>query len=103
MKHTLNARRFLCYILVVTFVMIAAVLGAQTNKLTTRVSYNADDATLSSVVTALAKQSGTNIVLATDQEGGTERKERRILLTSKMCRSRQPYLWWPVPAACHIK
>ncbi len=83
MKHTLNARRFLCYILVVTFVMIAAVLGAQTNKLTTRVSYNADDATLSSVVTALAKQSGTNIVLATDQEGGTERKERRITINIK--------------------
>jgi len=83
MKHTLNARRFLCYILVVTFVLIGAVLSAQTNKLNTRVSYNADDATLSSVVTALAKQSNTNIVLASDQEGGADKKERRITINIK--------------------
>lgn len=71
---------------VLLFAMLGLALGlmAQSNKLTTKVSYNADDATLSSVMNALARQSGTNIVLAVEQGTGTEKKEeRRVTLNIK--------------------
>lgn len=84
MKSTLSSKRFLCYLLVLGFLMIALTLGAQTGRLATKVTYNADDATLSSVLNALARQSGTNIVLAVDQGGsGDQKQERRVTINIK--------------------
>jgi len=70
--------------LLLAMVWLAGSLMAQTSKLTTKVSYNADDATLSSVMTALARQSGTNIVLAVDPGAATDQKEeRRVTINIK--------------------
>ena len=62
--------------------MAGSWLMAQSSKLTTKVSYNADDATLSSVLNALSRQSGCNVVLAADPGAG-DKEERRVTLNIK--------------------
>jgi len=77
-----NSKSFLRIILLLAMVWLAVGLMAQSSKLTTKVSYNADDATLSSVLNALSRQSGTNIVLAADPGAG-DKEERRVTLNIK--------------------
>lgn len=83
MTLTPSSRPFLRIILLLAMVWLAASVMAQSSKLTTKVSYNADDATLSSVMNALARQSGTNIVLAVDPGAGEKREERRVTINIK--------------------
>jgi len=84
MTLTPSSKTFLRIMLLLAMVWLAGSLMAQTSKLTTKVSYNADDATLSSVMTALARQSGTNIVLAVDPGAATDQKEeRRVTINIK--------------------
>ena len=78
-----NSKPFLRIILVLAMAWLALGLMAQSSKLTTKVSYNADDATLSSVLNALSRQSGTNIVLAADPSAGDKKEERRVTLNIK--------------------
>lgn len=83
MRLTPSSKPFLRIILLLAILWLAASLMAQ-SKLTTRVSYVADDATLSSVMNALARQSGTNIVLAVDPgQSGEKREERRVTINIK--------------------
>ncbi len=59
-------------------------LVAQENPLTRKVTFNADDATLSSVLNALSRLSGTNIVLAVEQSGKDDASnERRVTINIK--------------------
>ncbi|MCB5261634.1 MAG: secretin and TonB N-terminal domain-containing protein [Candidatus Cloacimonetes bacterium] len=82
MKHMLSSKQYLCLILVLVFAFSALV--AQANPMTTKVTFNADDATLSSVLNALSRLSGTNIVLAVDQSGDKEkREEKRVTINIK--------------------
>jgi type IV pilus assembly protein PilQ len=79
MKHMLSSKQYLCMILVLVFAISALV--AQVNPMTTKVTFNADDATLSSVLNALSRLSGTNIVLAIEQSGDRdERDEKRVTI-----------------------
>ncbi|MCB5265122.1 MAG: secretin and TonB N-terminal domain-containing protein [Candidatus Cloacimonetes bacterium] len=82
MKHMLSSKQYLCLILVLIFAFSALV--AQVNPMTTKVTFNADDATLSSVLNALSRLSGTNIVLAVDQSGDKDkREEKRVTINIK--------------------
>jgi type IV pilus assembly protein PilQ len=82
MKHMLASKQYLCLILVLLFALSALV--AQANPLTRSVTFNADDATLSSVLNALSRLSGTNIVLAIDQSGSKEdNNEKRVTINIK--------------------
>ena len=82
MKHMLSSKQYLCLILVLVFAFSA--LMAQANPMATKVTFNADDATLSSVLNALSRLSGTNIVLAVDQSGDKEkREEKRVTINIK--------------------
>ncbi|MDP2172933.1 MAG: secretin N-terminal domain-containing protein [Candidatus Cloacimonadaceae bacterium] len=84
MKHELNSKRFLCSILVLAFILMVTTAMAQTSTLNTKVTFNADDATLSSVLNALARLSGTNIVLAIDQSGDKDKRdEKRVTINVK--------------------
>ncbi len=75
----LSSKQYLCMILVLVFAISALV--AQVNPMTTKVTFNADDATLSSVLNALSRLSGTNIVLAIEQSGDRdERDEKRVTI-----------------------
>jgi len=78
----LSSKQYLCLILVLVFAFSA--LMAQANPMATKVTFNADDATLSSVLNALSRLSGTNIVLAVDQSGDKEkREEKRVTINIK--------------------
>ena len=78
----LSSKQYLCLILVLIFAFSALV--AQVNPMTTKVTFNADDATLSSVLNALSRLSGTNIVLAVDQSGDKDkREEKRVTINIK--------------------
>jgi type II secretory pathway component GspD/PulD (secretin) len=82
MKHMLVSKQYLCLILVL--VLSLSALIAQANPMTTKVTFNADDATLSSVLNSLARLSGTKIVLAVDQSGSQDtRNEKRITINIK--------------------
>lgn len=82
MKHMLASKQYLCLILVLLFAFSALV--AQENPLTRKVTFNADDATLSSVLNALSRLSGTNIVLAVEQSGKDDASnERRVTINIK--------------------
>ncbi len=73
MKHMLLTKRYLVITLLMVLMMGASLLSAQAARnpiLDTKVSFSADDATLSSVVKALSRLSGTNIVVAVDQSAG---------------------------------
>ncbi len=78
----LSSKQYLCLILVLVFAFSALV--AQANPMTTKVTFNADDATLSSVLNALSRLSGTNIVLAIDQTGDKDKRdEKRVTINIK--------------------
>jgi type IV pilus assembly protein PilQ len=81
MKHMLASKQYLCLILVLLFAFSALV--AQENPLTRKVTFNADDATLSSVLNALSRLSGTNIVLAVEDQGNSEENEKRVTINIK--------------------
>lgn len=84
MKHVLTSKSFLCSILLLAFIMMVGTAMAQTGQLNTKVTFNADDATLSSVLNALARLSGTNIVLAIDQSGDKDKRdEKRVTINVK--------------------
>ncbi len=55
-------------------------------------TFNADDATLSSVFKTLSRLSNTNIVTAIDQ-AGTAEEEKGLLSILKMYLLKQPSLW----------
>lgn len=75
----LSSKQYLCMILVLVFAISALV--AQANPMTTKVTFNADDATLSSVLNALSRLSGTNIVLAVAQSGDRDKRdEKRVTI-----------------------
>ena len=79
MKHMLINKQYLSLILVLIFSLSA--LLAQANPMTTKVTFNADDATLSSVLNSF---SGTNIVLAVDQSGDQDKRdEKRVTINVK--------------------
>lgn len=82
MKHMLATKQYLCLILVLIFAFSALV--AQEDPLTRKVTFNADDATLSSVLNALSRLSGTNIVLAVEQTGDADKEnEKRVTINIK--------------------
>lgn len=82
MKHMLSNKQYLCLVLVL--VLAFSALVAQVNPMTTKVTFNADDATLSSVLNALSRLSGTNIVLAVEQSGDKDkREEKRVTINIK--------------------
>ncbi len=87
MKNMVISKRYLSLILVIGLLFSIAVLGAQVDnkaRLTTKVTFNADDATLSSVMNALSRLSGTNIVLAVESTGGNDKKdEKRVTINIK--------------------
>lgn len=78
----LSNKQYLCLVLVL--VLAFSALVAQVNPMTTKVTFNADDATLSSVLNALSRLSGTNIVLAVEQSGDKDkREEKRVTINIK--------------------
>ncbi len=82
MKHMLSSKQYLWLILVLVFTFSALI--AQVNPIATKVTFSADDATLSSVLNALARLSGTNIVLAIDQSGDKDKRdEKRVTINIK--------------------
>ena len=86
MKNTLRAKYMIALILAL-LLMSFATLSAQTRRdpiLDTRVTFNADDATLSSVFKALSRLSETNIVLSIEQAGGgDDKEEKRVTINIK--------------------
>lgn len=86
MKNMLCAKRNLALVLALLLLVGVTTLGAQTRRdpiLDTKVTFNADDATLSSVFKALSRLSTTNIVLAIDQTGGDQKEEKRVTINIK--------------------
>jgi len=88
MKHMLSSKRNLVVILILLMVVSVASLSAQMRRdptLDTKVTFNADDATLSSVLKALSRLSNTNIVLAVEQqsEAADKKDEKRITINIK--------------------
>jgi len=88
MKHMLSSKRNLVVILILVMIVSVASLSAQMRRdptLDTKVTFNADDATLSSVLKALSRLSNTNIVLAVEQqsEGADKKDEKRITINIK--------------------
>lgn len=79
MKHSKIAKSLL--FLAVTMLMLTSslLMAQQTTSpgLNKRVSYDADDASLSSILTALAKLSGANIVLAVETTSDKDKAEER--------------------------
>jgi len=79
MKYSKVSTRWLC--LVVAMMLLSSLLIAQqlgsAASFTKRVSYDADDASLSSILTALARLSGANIVLAEEATADKEKKDER--------------------------
>ncbi len=86
MKNTLRAKYMIALILAL-LLMSFTTLSAQTRRdpiLDTRVTFNADDATLSSVFKALSRLSETNIVLSIEQAGGgDDKEEKRVTINIK--------------------
>ncbi|HQN18515.1 MAG TPA: hypothetical protein PKV86_05240, partial [Syntrophobacteraceae bacterium] len=69
-------KRFMICTLILSFLLGIAALSAQTSALRKPVTLNSVDEPLSSVLSTLARLSGTNIVLATDQSAGTEKEQK---------------------------
>ncbi len=83
MKYSKISTRGLGLIVIMMLLMITSSLVAQqmngSASFNKRVSYDADDASLSSIFTALARLSGANIVLAVESAGDKEKQDvRRI-------------------------
>jgi type IV pilus assembly protein PilQ len=93
MKHMLLTKRYLVVTMILVLLAGASILGAQVARnpvLDTKVTFSADDATLSSVVKALSRLSGTNIVVAVDlgtgttsPSGSTSKEEPRVTINVK--------------------
>ena len=86
MKHIRHCKRRYTIILMLSFLACISFLNAQPRRdpiLDTKVTFNADDATLSSVFKALSRLSNTNIVPAVDQAGTTEKEEKRVTINIK--------------------
>ncbi len=82
MKHIRKFKSHITLVLVLSF-LSCITLSAQQRRdpiLDTKVTFNADDATLSSVFKALSRLSNTNIVLAIDQAGTAEKEEKRVTI-----------------------
>lgn len=83
----LLTKRHLVMILILCILAGFSALNAQLRRdpiLDTKVTFNADDATLSSVLKALSRLSETNIVLAIEQTGSSETKdEKRVTINIK--------------------
>jgi type II secretory pathway component HofQ len=85
-ENMLNAfvsKRFMICTLILSFLLGIAALGAQSSALRKPVTLNSVDEPLSSVLSTLARLSGTNIVLATDQSTGTDREQKRVTVNIK--------------------
>jgi len=85
MKHIRKFKSHIALVLVLSF-LACITLSAQQRRdpiLDTKVTFNADDATLSSVFKALSRLSNTNIVLAIDQAGTAEKEEKRVTINIK--------------------
>jgi type II secretory pathway component GspD/PulD (secretin) len=82
MRYSTISTRWLGLIIMMIIVMLASFLMAQQigpgATFSKKVSYDADDATLSSIFTALARLSGANIVLAVDASTDKEKTDRKI-------------------------
>jgi len=76
-------KRFMICTLILSFLLGIAALSAQTSALRKPVTLNSVDEPLSSVLSTLARLSGTNIVLATDQSAGTEKEQKRVTVSIK--------------------
>ncbi|MEN6444623.1 MAG: secretin N-terminal domain-containing protein [Candidatus Cloacimonas sp.] len=86
MKHIKHFKSQYVIILMIAFLACVSVLSAQIKRdpiLDTKVTFNADDATLSSVFKALSNLSKTNIVLAIEQTGTAEKDEKRVTINIK--------------------
>lgn len=84
MKNMVSSRKYLSMVLLAVMLFAISLVFAQNRSpLLTRVTFNADDATLSSVLNALSRLSNTNIVLAVDQAGSGQREERRVTINIK--------------------
>jgi type IV pilus assembly protein PilQ len=81
MKYSKISTRWLGFAVMMILVMLASGLMAQqlgsAASFTKRVSYDADDASLSSIFTALARLSGANIVLAVDTAADKDKREEK--------------------------
>ncbi len=86
MNYLRTRIRWSCLFMIMAVVLSVGFLNAQAPRpaaLTTKVTFNADDATLSSVLNALSRLSGTNIVLATEQSADKEKEEKRVTINVK--------------------
>lgn len=87
MKNSVINSRWLGLIIALAIMLAAVSAFAQSSRpaaLTTKVTFNANDATLSSVLNALSRLSDTNIVLAVDQTGDKDKNdEKRVTINIK--------------------
>ncbi len=86
MKNMVISKRYMFLMLTIMMLFGSVMLSAQaqSSKLLTKVTFNADDATLSSVMNALARLSNCNIVLAVENTGDKEKSnEKRVTINIK--------------------
>jgi type IV pilus assembly protein PilQ len=81
MKYSQISTRWLCLAFIMMLLMISSMIMAQqigySQSFTKKVSYDADDASLSSIFTSLARLSGANIVLAVETEADKDNKTNK--------------------------
>jgi len=81
MSYLKISSRWRCVLLIALLLTVSSFMMAQqaanASSFTKKVSYDADDASLSAVLTALAKLSGANIVLAVDTSTEKEKQEEK--------------------------
>ncbi len=83
MLHASVSKRLIICTLMLICLFGVTLLSGQTNPLRKPVSINSVDEPLSSVLSTLARLSGTNIVLATDQSAGTDQEQKRVTISIK--------------------
>lgn len=83
MLHASMSKRFTICTLVLTLLFGITALSAQAGALRKPVTLNSVDEPLSSVLSTLARLSGTNIVLATDQAGTAAKEQKRVTISIK--------------------
>lgn len=83
MKYSKTSTHWLCLVLAMMMFLMSSLLMAQqigsAASFIKKVSYDADDASLASILTALAKLSGANIVLGVDSSAEKDKKDERRL------------------------
>ncbi len=83
MKYSKTSTHWLCLVVTLMLLLISSMLTAQqiggAASFNKKVSYDADDASLSSILTALARLSGANIVLGVETSTDKDKKEERRL------------------------